>query len=184
MLEEIAEQIRSCTRCPLAQGRTNAVPGEGSPQTQIMFIGEAPGAAEDRQGRPFVGPAGRLLNELLSEIGLRRPDVFITNIVKCRPPSNRDPRPDEVRACRDYLDGQIASLNPQVICLLGRPATQTLLDPKAAIGKVHGQGFEREGMLYVPVYHPAAVLHNERLRPALLEDFQRLKLLLAQRRER
>ncbi len=181
MLEEIAEQIRVCTKCVLAQSRTNAVPGEGSAEAQIMFIGEAPGKAEDSQGRPFVGPAGRLLNELLLEAGLRRPDIFITNIVKCRPPQNRDPQPDEVRACRPYLDGQIAALNPQVICLLGRPATQTLLDPKAAISKVHAQGFEREGILYVPLYHPAAALHNDRLRPTLIEDFTQLRHLLQQR---
>ena len=137
--------------------------------------------AEDRQGRPFVGPAGKLLNELLLTAGLRRPNVFITNIVKCRPPENRDPRPDEVRTCRPYLDGQIAALNPQVICLLGRPATQALLDPQAAISKVHAEGFEREGMLYVPVYHPAAALHNDRLHPTLVEDFTRLKYLLQHR---
>jgi len=184
MLDEIAQQIKVCARCALAESRTNAVPGEGSPQAQVLFIGEAPGVAEDRQGRPFVGPAGRLLNELLLEVGLHRPEVYITNIVKCRPPDNRDPRPDEVRACRDYLDGQIAAINPQVICLMGRPATQTLLDPKAAIGKVHGQGFEREGILYVPVYHPAAALHNESLRPALIEDFSRLQSLLQQRLQR
>lgn len=181
MLEEIAQQIRECARCALAESRTNAVPGEGSADAQIMFIGEAPGVAEDRQGRPFVGPAGKLLDKLLLQVGLRRPEIYITNILKCRPPSNRDPRPDEVRACRDYLDGQIAVLNPQVICLLGRPATQALLDPKAAISKVHGQGFEREGILYVPIYHPAAALHNDRLHPTLIEDFSRLKQLLEQR---
>lgn len=178
MLEAIAEEVRSCTLCALARGRTNAVPGEGAADVAIMFIGEGPGQQEDRQGRPFVGPAGQLLNELLQGIGLRREQVFITNIVKCRPPENREPYPDEVRACRPYLDGQIAALRPRIICPLGRPATQTLLDPQAAIGKVHGRPFAREGMIYVPIYHPAAALHNPGQRPTLLEDFQKLKALL------
>ncbi len=181
MLEEIAQQVRACTRCALAESRTNAVAGEGSADAQIMFIGEAPGAAEDRMGRPFVGPAGKLLDKLLLQVGIRRPEIYITNILKCRPPGNRDPRAEEVRACRDYLDGQIAVLNPQIICLLGRPATQALLDPQASISKVHGQGFEREGILYVPIYHPAAALHNDRLHPTLIEDFTCLKHLLQQR---
>ncbi len=178
MLEAIAEEIRGCGRCALAEGRTNAVPGEGPADAAIMFIGEGPGVQEDRQGRPFVGPAGKLLDELLEDAGLSRSQVFITNIIKCRPPGNRDPQPEEIRACRDYLDGQIAAINPQVICLLGRPATQALLDPKAAIGKVHGQPFEREGILYVPIYHPAAALHNPGLSSALIEDFMKLKALL------
>jgi len=180
MIEAIAEEIRNCTRCSLAQGRNNAVPGQGPADADIMFIGEGPGAAEDRQGQPFVGPAGKLLDELLREAGLRRDQVFITNIIKCRAPQNRDPRPDEIQACRGYLDGQIAALNPQVICLLGRPATQALLDPKATISKVHGRPFERDGILYVPIYHPAAALHNPNLRPALVEDFKKLKALLDQ----
>ncbi len=178
MLEAIAEEIRRCTRCALAQGRMNAVPGEGAADADIMFIGEGPGAAEDKQGRPFVGPAGKLLDELLQDAGLPREQVFIANIIKCRPPGNRDPRPEEIRACREYLDGQIAALNPQVICPLGRPATQTLLDPKAAMGKVHGRPFERDGILYVPIYHPAAALHNPGLRPALVEDFKKLIALI------
>ena len=180
MIEAIAEEIRNCTRCSLAEGRTNAVPGEGAADADIMFIGEGPGQHEDRQGRPFVGPAGKLLDELLHDAGLRREQVFITNIIKCRAPQNRDPRPDEVQACRGYLDGQIAAINPRVICPLGRPATQTLLDPKASISKVHGRPFERDGILYVPIYHPAACLHNPNLRPALVEDFKKLKALLDQ----
>ncbi len=178
MLEAIAEEIRSCTRCALAEGRTNAVPGAGATDADIVFIGEGPGVQEDRQGLPFVGPAGKVLDELLEQAGLSRAQVFITNIVKCRPPGNRDPLPEEIRACRDYLDGQIAAINPQVICPLGRPATQTLLDPKASMGKVHGRRFERDGILYVPIYHPAACLHNPNLRPALVEDFEKLKALL------
>ena len=178
MLEAIAEEIRACTRCPLAQGRLNAVPGEGPADAQIMFIGEGPGKQEDRQGRPFVGPAGKMLPQLLEEAGLSRKQVFITNIIKCRPPGNRDPRPEEIRACRSYLDGQIAAINPKVICLLGRPATQTLLDPKATMKKVHGRSFERDGILYVPLYHPAAALHHPAMSPALVEDFKKLKALL------
>ncbi len=181
LLEEIAQEIRRCRKCDLWRSRTNAVPGEGPADAAIMFIGEGPGAAEDKQGRPFVGPAGQLLNSLLLQAGLRRPEVFITNIVKCRPPQNREPRPDEVRACREYLDGQIAAINPRIICLLGRPATQTLLDPTASISKIHGQPVERDGILYVPLYHPAAALHRESLQPVLVEDMARLKSMLRER---
>ena len=150
------------------------MPGEGPDDAEIMFIGEGPGASEDMQGRPFVGPAGQLLDELLAQAGLSRGAVYITNIVKCRPPKNRDPRPDEVAACRDYLNGQIALINPRVICTLGRPALQTLVDPAAAIGREHGRPRTKDGLLYVPLYHPAAALHKQDLRPALVEDMRRL----------
>jgi len=181
LLEEIAAEVRRCQKCALWRSRTHAVPGEGPANAAIVFIGEGPGVAEDKQGRPFVGPAGRLLDTLLLQAGLRRPDVFITNIVKCRPPENREPHPDEVAACREYLDGQIAAINPEVICLLGRPATQTLLDPKASISKIHGQPVERDGILYVPLYHPAAALHRDSLQPTLVEDMAKLKGLLKRR---
>lgn len=178
LLDEIAEQVRACEGCPLSEGRTNAVPGEGAADAQIMFVGEAPGREEDRQGRPFVGPAGKVLDRLLGRIGLSREQVYITNIVKCRPPENRDPKPDEIEACREYLDGQIAFIKPRLVCTLGRPALQTLLDPKAAISKVHAQVIEREGLTYVPLYHPAAGLHNKAMQPQIIEGFDRLRELL------
>jgi DNA polymerase len=181
LLTEIAEEVRGCTLCRLCEGRTCAVPGEGPAAARVMFVGEGPGAQEDRQGRPFVGNAGSLLNQMLLQARLRRPEVFITNIVKCRPPNNRDPQPDEIEACSSYLDAQIALLQPQVICLLGRPATQTLLDPTAAIGKVHGRAFEQGGMVYFPVYHPAAALHNPGMRSRLEGDFLALGRLLQER---
>ncbi len=174
LLEDIAAQVRACPHCRLCETRTNAVPGEGPSDAPVMFIGEGPGAAEDRQGRPFVGPAGQLLNQLLLGAGLRRPEVFITNIVKCRPPNNREPHPDEVAACSEYLEGQIALLQPRLICLLGRPATQTLVDPSASMSRVHGRVFEKDGLKFMPIYHPAAALHNPRMRAPLEADFKAL----------
>lgn len=174
MLDEIAEQITACEKCALCRSRTNAVPGEGPEDAAIMFIGEGPGAREDEQGRPFVGPAGQLLNQLLLQAGLRRPDVFITNIVKCRPPGNRDPVPEEIAACHEYLMGQIATINPNVICVLGRPALQALIDPTLSISREHGVPRVIDGITYVPLYHPAAALHQQSLRPVLVEDMKRL----------
>jgi DNA polymerase len=181
LLEEIAAQVRVCPRCRLCETRTLAVPGEGPPGARVMFIGEGPGAAEDCQGRPFVGPAGQLLNQLLLKSGLRRPEVFITNVVKCRPPENREPHPDEIAACREYLDGQIATLQPRIICLLGRPATQTLLDPTLSMTRAHGRLFERDGLAFMPVYHPAAALHNPSMKAPLEHDFESLRQLLESR---
>ncbi len=175
MLDEIAAEIRQCRRCALHETRTLAVPGEGDPQARIMLIGEAPGAQEDLRGRPFVGPAGQLLDELLTRAGLQRQDVFITNIVKCRPPGNRDPLPEEVAACRDFLFGQIAAINPKVVCTLGRPALQALIDPNASIGREHGKPRYLYGKLFVPLYHPAAALHQQSLRPELVADMARLE---------
>jgi len=174
LLEDIAAQVRVCPRCRLCETRTNAVPGEGPPDARVMFVGEGPGFQEDRQGRPFVGPAGQLLNQLLLDAGLRRPEVFITNLVKCRPPNNREPHPDEVEACSEYLEGQIALLQPRLICLLGRPATQTILDPSAAMTRVHGRVFEKDGLRFMPIYHPAAALHNPGMRTPLEGDFRAL----------
>lgn len=183
LLEEIAAQVRECVRCGLSCARTQAVPGEGPAHAEIMLVGEGPGEAEDRQGRPFVGPAGQLLNSLLLEAGLRRPDVFIANIVKCRPPGNREPLPQEVVACHEYLDGQIAIIQPQVVCLLGAVATKARLDPTASISRLHGRAIERDGMVYVPLYHPAAALHRAALRPVLVEDMVRLKGMLKRIRD-
>lgn len=178
MLDEIRRQILVCTRCALSQGRTNAVPGEGPADAAVMLVGEAPGQQEDRFGRPFVGPAGHFLNELLEHAGLSREDVFITNIVKCRPPGNRTPKPEEIAACNDYLIGQIAAISPKVICTLGSPALRTLIDERASISRVHAQPRKKSGILYVPLYHPAAALHRQDLRETLIKDMARLRDLL------
>jgi uracil-DNA glycosylase family 4 len=182
-LEQIHSQIRACRLCPLSRSRRKAVPGEGASNARIMFVGEGPGAEEDRQGRPFVGGAGRVLSEQLRRIGLDRRRVFITNIVKCRPPGNRDPQPTEIDACREYLLSQIALINPTVVCTLGRFAAQALIDPSISITREHGKDRRLSGILYVPIYHPAAALHQPQLAGALENDFQRLHELLQNRPE-
>ncbi|MFA0757887.1 MAG: hypothetical protein PVTTEEND_001584 [Candidatus Fervidibacter sp.] len=180
-LDELHQQILTCTRCPLHQNRTHAVPGEGNPRAKVMFIGEAPGEQEDAQGRPFVGPAGRFLNELLALAGLSREEVFITNVVKCRPPNNRTPANDEVAACRPYLEAQIALIRPAVVCLLGGAALKALLpELKATITQVHGQPFTKSGIVFVPLLHPAAALHQPKWKDILRQDMLKLKALLAQ----
>ena len=183
LLDAIADQVRSCTRCPLAEGRTHAVPGAGPPDAEIMFVGEAPGADEDAQGEPFVGRAGRILTQLLGSAGIDRSDVYITNICKCRPPNNRDPNPDEVQACREYLDGQIACIQPTLICTLGRWAGQTLLDdPDLSVMKANGTVVERFGLTIVPLIHPAAGLHQPAMQEPIAEGFRRLGGLLKERK--
>lgn len=182
MLAELNSQIAVCQACPLGASRTTAVPGEGPPDARVMFIGEGPGEQEDQSGRPFVGAAGRLLNQLMLKAGLRRPEVFITNIVKCRPPGNRDPQPNEREACRPYLEAQIALLNPRVICLLGRHAVHCLLDPQASMTRLHGVPVERDGIWFVPLYHPAAALHQPGLQPVLVEDMRRLAAMLTEQK--
>ncbi len=182
-LEQIHSQIRACRLCPLSRSRRKAVPGEGASNARIMFVGEGPGAEEDRQGRPFVGGAGRVLSEQLRRIGLDRRRVFITNIVKCRPPGNRDPQPTEIEACREYLLSQIALINPTVVCTLGRFAAHALIDPSISITREHGKDRRLSGILYVPIYHPAAALHQPQLAGALENDFQRLHELLQNRAE-
>jgi DNA polymerase len=181
-LDEIADQIRGCTRCPLSNGRTNAVPGAGPPDAEIMFVGEAPGRDEDRQGEPFVGRAGQVLTRLLNSADLDRSEVYITNICKCRPPQNRDPHPDEVEACREFLDGQIACIQPTLVCTLGRPALQTLVDPTASVMEVNGTVIERHGLTFVPLIHPAAGLHNEGMRDPIKEGFLNLGRILQEMR--
>ncbi len=177
-LEQVHAQVRACRLCSLSQSRSRAVPGEGAGAADVMFVGEAPGGDEDRQGRPFVGPAGRLLTEQLRKIDIDRGNVFITNVVKCRPPGNRDPQPVEIETCRDYLLSQIALINPKVICTLGRFAAQTLIDPRLSITRQHGNPRHMSGILYLPIYHPAAALHQARLVDALESDFRRLRTLL------
>jgi len=177
-LLHLAAVVRLCTRCGLCQGRTHAVPGEGNIQPQVVFVGEAPGAEEDRLGRPFVGRSGRFLTGMMEEIGLRREDVFITNVVKCRPPKNRAPRPDEVAACRDYLEAQIELLAPRVVVTLGRYSMQHWF-PGERITQVHGQAREiGTGRLALPLFHPAAALRNPAWRAAFAADMQKLPGLL------
>jgi DNA polymerase len=179
-LQAIAEQVATCTLCGLHQGRTKAVPGEGPATARIMFIGEGPGYHEDRQGRPFVGPAGQFLNELLALAGLERKDVFIGNVVKCRPPQNRDPASDEVETCvTHYLNRQIAAINPEVVVTLGR-FSMGLFFPKEKISRIHGQPRKLDGRLFVPMMHPAAALHQPQNRALIEEDFRRLPDILAQ----
>lgn len=172
-LRQIARAVHDCTRCLLHQSRTRAVPGEGPPNAQIMFIGEGPGFNEDKQGRPFVGAAGKFLEELLEGIGYKREDVFITNVVKCRPPNNRDPEADELAACKGYLDRQIELIDPKVIVTLGRFSMYRYF-PGASITKIHGQAQRVGNRLIVPMFHPAAALHQPKWRPLLVEDFQKL----------
>jgi len=173
ILQEVADQVAVCEACGLHFSRKKAVPGEGPVNSEIMFIGEGPGFYENEQGRPFVGQAGKLLDDLLAAIGLKRANVFITNVVKCRPPGNRDPLPEELSACTSYLDRQIEALNPRVIVTLGRYSMAKFL-PNAKISEVHGQAAWVKGRLVVPMYHPAAALHQPSLKPALEKDFTRL----------
>ncbi|HEX6473696.1 MAG TPA: uracil-DNA glycosylase [Candidatus Limnocylindria bacterium] len=177
LLTAVASEVRACTRCPLHRGRTQAVPGEGNPISDVLLVGEGPGAREDATGRPFVGPAGQLLNELLSSLGWAREDVFIANVVKCRPPGNRDPEPEEISACSGYLDRQEDALDPAVIVTLGRHSLQRYL-PGARISSVHGQ-LRRSGSRFIfPMYHPAAALHQASLRETLFADIQGLPAAL------
>lgn len=172
-LASIADQIRKCTRCPLYKGTTNAVPGEGPADAEIMMIGEGPGFHEDQQGRPFVGQSGKFLDELLAEIKLKRSDIYITNVVKHRPPGNRDPFPDEMAACKDWLDQQIALIQPKVIVTISRFAMARWF-PNAKITAIHGQAKRFGNVMVVPMFHPAAALRNVNLIPVLKEDFRKL----------
>jgi DNA polymerase len=174
-LDDLHARIRACTACPLAQSRTQAVPGEGPPTARIMAIGEAPGETEDRTGRPFVGAAGQLLTKLLRGIGLDRSDIYISNVLKCRPPQNRDPEPDEVEACAHFLDEQVEIIRPDVILLLGRHATARLLPGAGGISRIHGQRIRRGDRTYVPLFHPAAALYNGALLRTLEEDMLRVR---------
>ena len=181
-LAEIADRVCDCTKCELSRSRTHAVPGEGNPDAEIMFIGEAPGWNEDRQGRPFVGAAGQFLNEMLERIGLNRADVFITNVVKCRPPGNRDPLPDEIAACAPYLDEQIAAIRPKVIVTLGRFSMARWF-PGERISRIHGQARQFGDLVVVPMYHPAAALHQAALRATIEADMARLPRIIDEARQ-
>jgi DNA polymerase len=177
-LKRIAQEVSVCTQCALHNSRKLAVPGEGPINAEILLIGEGPGFHENEQGRPFVGAAGKFLEELLASINLKRTDVFIANVVKCRPPGNRDPLPEELAACNNYLERQIQSINPKVIVTLGRFSMANFL-PNAKISQVHGQATRVRGRLIVAMYHPAAALHQRSLRPTIEADFSQLPDLIA-----
>jgi uracil-DNA glycosylase family 4 len=177
-LKQIAAEVNVCKKCKLHTGRKKAVPGEGPANADIMFIGEGPGFHENEQGRPFVGAAGKFLEELLGYIGMRREQVFIGNVVKCRPPGNRDPEPDELQACSDYLERQIKAINPKVIVTLGRYSMDRFF-PGAKISSIHGQARKVDGRLVVAMFHPAAALHQPALKQSVIEDFKKLPTLIA-----
>lgn len=172
-LEIITDEIRKCTLCRLCEDRTNAVPGDGSSLAKLMFIGEAPGRNEDKQGKPFVGIAGKLLTEILEETGVSREDVFITNVVKCRPPNNRVPTNQERSSCRSYLERQIKLINPKIICILGRTAYESLLKGNS-ITSNRGKLIEHENRLYFLTVHPAAIIYNPKLKSLLKKDIANL----------
>lgn len=186
LMEAIAEEVRACRKCEIGSTRKNAVPGEGSPRARLVFVGEAPGADEDQQGRPFVGRAGQLLTRMIAAIGLRREDVFICNTLKCRPPENRDPRPDEIWNCLPFLKRQIEILQPEVIVALGSHAARTLLETDAAIGKLRGHFHEyrfcqaAHSAKVMPTYHPAYLLRNYSYenRQRVWEDLQKVAEVL------
>jgi uracil-DNA glycosylase len=174
-LAEFWEDIKDCPKCSLSKSRSRVVLGAGNEHADIMFVGEAPGLQEDKQGIPFVGPAGQLLDQLLRSIDLNRADVYITNTVKCRPPENRDPEPAEISACNPYLNKQLGMIKPRIICTLGNYATKTLLKTSSGITQLHGKLIQQGDLVYVPLFHPAAALHKPPLRAVLIEDFQRLR---------
>jgi uracil-DNA glycosylase family 4 len=177
-LEELGAEISACPACDLCRTRTNAVPGEGSASAKVFFIGEGPGYYEDKSGRPFVGPAGKFLDELLAIAGLRRSEVFITNVVKCRPPNNRDPLDTEIEACRNWLDQQLEAISPTVVVTLGR-YSMSLYFPGASISRIHGQAQNFGSYSVVPMFHPAAALHQARYRSLIEDDFRRLPEIIA-----
>jgi DNA polymerase len=169
-LEELHKECKKCERCRLREYATQVVPGEGSSKAEIVFIGEAPGENEDKDGRPFCGAAGRLLDELLSSIGMKRDKVFITNMVKCRPPKNRDPLEDELKACEIWLNKQLEIIKPRIIVTLGRYSMARFL-PGTKISEVHGKVFENPPYIIIPLYHPAVALYNSTMRKTLQKDF-------------
>ena len=191
-LEQLQQEASGCTRCRLAEGRTQVVFGVGNPDAELMFVGEAPGFHEDKQGFPFVGQAGKLLDKLLAGIGLTRSDVYVANVLKCRPPGNRDPQPDEIELCEGYLFRQIESIEPKLVATLGNFATKLLSGKQLGITRVHGQQQEvtlggRSVLLY-PLYHPAAALYTPKMLEVLEEDFRRIpglisRILLAEESE-
>ncbi|MEP0814301.1 MAG: uracil-DNA glycosylase [bacterium] len=177
LLDELHKKILACTECPLHQGRKQAVPGEGRSDADIMFVGEGPGAEEDEQGRPFVGRSGQLLNQMLSQVGFDRNQVFIGNIVKCRPPENRNPNPDEAAACRHWLQAQIALIRPKVIVLLGRVSLEAFFGTRYALGRVIGQFIRFQGQLFFVTWHPSYILRAQKNKSEYLKHFKKLRSL-------
>lgn len=178
-LSAIDEAVHDCTACPLAVGRLTAVPGDGDPHSTILFIGEGPGQKEDDSGHPFVGAAGKFLDELLGHINLTRAQVFVTNVVKCRPPANRDPEPDEIATCTDlFLWRQIDLIAPKLICTLGRHSMGLFFPSEFKISQIHGQPKRVKNRVVLPLYHPAAALYNGGMRQTLIYDFKKIPLVL------
>jgi DNA polymerase len=181
-LENIGDMVKSCTRCDLCKTRTNAVPGEGPPRARIMFVGEAPGRDEDLKGRPFVGSAGRKLTEVLEKAGFTRDQVYITNVVKCRPPNNRIPSDSEQDMCKGYLEKEIKIINPKIICVMGNTASKSVLG-QGEITKNHGKTVEKDGMRYFLTFHPAATIYNKELTSTLEDDIKVLAGIMAKLHE-
>jgi DNA polymerase len=178
-LQEIERHIHDCVACPLAAGRLTAVPGDGDPSSDILFIGEGPGKKEDETGHPFVGASGKFLDEMLASIKKKRADVFVTNVVKCRPPENRDPEPEEISTCTDlFLWKQIELIQPKLICTLGRHSMSLFFPPTMKISQIHGQPKRVKGFVVLPLYHPAAALYNGGMRQTLMYDFKKIPLVL------
>ena len=182
ILKKLEEKAQACKKCLLCATQTNLVFGEGDPNAEILFIGEAPGEKEDKQGRPFVGAAGKLLDALIESVALERKDVYIANVLKCRPPGNRDPLPDEVKACWPYLEGQVQTLKPKLIVLLGRHSLERFI-PGQKISEMHGKPLRKEfpglgKQVFFPVYHPAAALYQGSLRKTLFDDFKRVPKII------
>ncbi len=178
-LTDVDLAIHDCTACPLSVGRLTAVPGDGDPHSEILFIGEGPGKKEDQTGHPFVGAAGKFLDVMLESIGKKRAQVFVTNVVKCRPPENRDPKPDEITTCTDlFLWKQIELIAPKLICTLGRHSMSLFFPPEFKISQIHGQPKRVKEFMVLPLYHPAAALYNGGMRNTLLKDFKMIPLVL------
>lgn len=180
MLSPVREQALVCTKCKLCQGRTRVVFGEGSLDARLVFVGEGPGRDEDQQGRPFVGAAGKLLTKIIEAMKMRREDVYICNIVKCRPPNNRPPEPDEMAACREYLDAQLTTIAPKIICALGKTAVTALLETEASMSSLRGRVFDWKGSSLVVTYHPAYLLRNPPAKKLVWEDMQKVMRLLSE----
>ena len=177
-LSALQKEVKACTRCPLAVTRKTVVFGEGNERADLVFVGEAPGEDEDAQGRPFVGRAGKFLDQMIQRIGLSRKDVFICNVLKCRPPQNRDPDPAEVDMCKGYLFAQLQVIRPKVICALGRHAYNTLMNTDARITKIRGQFTEYQGIKLLPTYHPSFLLRNDERVKEAMEDMEKLREVL------
>ena len=175
---QLYEELSGCQRCRLCEHRTNVVPGEGNPNARLMFIGEGPGQEEDRQGRPFVGRSGELLTRMIHAIGIERSEVYICNVVKCRPPQNRNPEPDEAEACLNYLRAQVALVRPKVIVLLGKVACRYTLGEEIFITRDHGRWFERKGTWFIPTFHPSALLRDPTKKRDAWDDFQKVRAKL------